>query len=221
MPNLSQAFKTPSEQRSAVSGSGAPPEARTNLGVPPIAATSEALTATALYPMSWGVAQSLKWWPETSMSEAATQVLSPIFRTAQSSPRGTSTSGGAGGRRAEILRITSNSLNAALCPTSREDGGIFCSGGILHGRAPRQRPRTLPLPGPERPNSSRPSAPWRAGSAIRPEPPPRTAQRPRARIFQRAASGQPFSKREAPGPHFACSPVRLSLLLPDSFPEHV
>src|SRR5215208_943058 len=212
---------TPSKQRSAVSGSGAPPETRTNLGVPPIAATSEALTATALYPTSSGVAQSLNWWPETSISEAATHVLSPISRTAQSSPRGTSTSGGAGGRRAEILRITSNSFKDASCPTSRGDRGISCSAGTPRAQAPRQRPRRLPLPRLGRPNSSRLSARWREGSAVRPGPPPRTAQRPRTGLFPRAASGQPFSNREAPGLLFARSPVRLSLHLPDSFPEHV
>src|SRR5918994_1121083 len=211
---------TPSKQRSAVSGSGAPPEARTNLGVPPIAATSDSLTATALEPTSSGVAQSLKWWPETSMSEAATHVLSPIFTTAQSSPRGTSTSGGAGGRRAEILRITSNSFKNASCPTSHGDRGISYSAGIPPVRAPRQRPRTLPLPGPGRPNSSRPSARWRAGSAVRPGPPPRKAQRPRAGLFPRAESGQPFSKHEAPGPLFACTLARLRFHLPDGLPEN-
>jgi hypothetical protein len=41
-------------------------------------------------------------------------MLSPIFNTAQSSPTGTITSDGAGGRRAEILRITSCSFNPAL-----------------------------------------------------------------------------------------------------------
>src|SRR5918993_716921 len=212
---------TPSKQRSAVSGSGAPPEARTNLGVPPIAATSEALTATALYPTSSGVAQSLKWWPETSISEAATQVLPPISRTAQSSPRGTSTSGGAGGRRAEILRITSNSFNDALCPTSRGDRGASRSAGTLRVRAPRQRPRTLPLPRSRMPNSSKPSARRRAGSAARPELPPRTARRPRTVLFPRAASGRPLSHREAFGLLFVCSPARLSLHLPYGSPEHV
>src|SRR5215212_9333199 len=119
MPNLSQASATPSKQRSAVSGSGAPPELRTKRGVPPMAATSEALTATALKPTFSGEAHSLKWWPWVSMSEAATHVLSPIFNTAQSSPTGTITSDGAGGRRAEILRITSCSFNSALCRTLR------------------------------------------------------------------------------------------------------
>src|SRR5215204_2571286 len=127
MPNLSQASATPSKQRSAVSGSGAPPEVRTKRGVPPIAATSEALTATALKPTVSGAAHSLKWWPWVSMSEAATHVLSPIFNTAQSSPTGTTTSDGAGGRRAEILRITSCSFNPALCRKGHGDRGNACS----------------------------------------------------------------------------------------------
>src|SRR4029450_2400719 len=53
------------------------------------------------------------------MSEAATHVLSPISNTAQSSPTGTSTSGGAGGRGAETLRRTSGGSRGALCRSSR------------------------------------------------------------------------------------------------------
>jgi hypothetical protein len=109
------------------------------------------------------------------MSEAATHVLPPISRTAQSSPGGTSTSGGAGGRRAEILRITSNSFKDASYPASRKDRCFSCSAGTPRAQAPRQRPRRLPLPRLGRPNSSMPSALQRAGSTVRQGPQPRTA----------------------------------------------
>jgi hypothetical protein len=109
------------------------------------------------------------------MSEAATHVLPPISRTAQSSPGGTSTSGGAGGRRAEILRITSNSFKDASHPTSRKDRCISCSCETPRAQAPRQRPRRLPLPRLRRPNSSMPSSLQRAGSTVRRGPQPRTA----------------------------------------------
>src|SRR5919112_4771389 len=85
------------------------------------------------------------------MSEAATQMLSPIFNTAQSSPTGTITSDGAGGRRAEILRITSCSFNPALCRKGQGDRGppARSSLHVLDGRPEHVR-LSLCVPGTQR-----------------------------------------------------------------------
>src|SRR5829696_2517058 len=126
------------------------------------------------------------------MSEAATQALSPIRKTAQSSPTGTSTSGGAGGRRPEILRTTSSSFNAAFCRRGCGGPETSCSAKTPRARAPGPRPRAPP-----------------------PGPPPRTVSPPRAGRCRGAASGLSLSVGEA-----LCS-LRSSLHLPYGLPEYV
>src|ERR687893_1718126 len=120
--NSSHASRTPSMQRSVVSASFAPPEASTKRGTPPIAATSETLTATALYPTSSGEAHSLKCLPSTSMSAATTQRASPKRSTAQSSPMGTTTSGGGEGSLSERRRMTSSSFKAVVSYRASDEG---------------------------------------------------------------------------------------------------
>src|SRR5215211_4921074 len=153
------------------------------------------------------------------MSEAATQVLSPISKTAQSSPTGTSTSGGAGGRRAEILRTTSSSFNPALCRTNRGGRKNARNAGSPRARAPGPRPRRPPLRGPERPSPPSFSARPREGPTPQPGPPSRTVPRLRARLPRRAAFDPDFSKRGIP--RSLRPQERSSLHLPDGFPEHV
>src|SRR5215217_1023590 len=77
------------------------------------------------------------------MSAAATHMLPPSFNTAQSSPTGTTTSDGAGGRRAEILRMTSCSFNPT--PPARSSLHLL-DGRPEHVRLPLRVPGTQRAP---------------------------------------------------------------------------
>src|SRR5215207_409048 len=124
------------------------------------------------------------------MSEAATQIRSPRRSTAQSSPMGTSTSGGAGGSVPEIRRMISNSFipRGATFAGRRGDG----SARLPPHRERARRPRTRPPPPPRAPPRAQPSARSLAAGTVRAGSSNRVSQRllPRPLRGPRDATGR-------------------------------
>src|SRR5258708_25970369 len=110
-------------------------ESNASRGVPPIAATSERLTANAFHPMSRGVLKRRsKWTPSTSPSVVRiSSAPRSGFTTAASSPMPMSSHGGAAGTRARIPAISSRSP----VPSAVEGSVIVAMGLPGKFRSPR------------------------------------------------------------------------------------
>src|SRR5918997_5591833 len=156
------------------------------------------------------------------MSEAATQLLSPRRKTAQSSPMGTRTSGGAGGRKPGRRRIASNSLTALGGRRGGAGRGTSGSGETARarGRRPRARRRSRRRRGARRSPRAYDRRRW--GERPRPRPKPTTTPRPPAAPRLRPSPGRssdgppvrplcagPRSRSSGHAPDLGPQPVRV------------